>query len=461
MRPILVLILLVVQPNLLSAQKAMHTKPEADKSLELQIIELQYRLQDLNKDYERLELALEKNVSATATRIEKVEDDVEDEIAKWLGFTSLFLTLAGLFTLRKIYPDVQRATKLYNLIKRREREATAIVEDLNKLKVEASTLNLELGETESEKVKKIEGTLKASQIEESNYLSLYDKAYARAMKLYMSNEFMMAIHEFDFMLTFFKDKITITNQVYLYFYLGSSYEKLGDYKNSTQYYQLVLLFQPDFYQAVYKLGNIRMKKKEYHEAIRYYNEVLSIKPDKCEAWYNIGNACFYLGEYERAADCYEASLKCEPGFYKALLNLGSTYDELGNTEKALEYYDLAINSKSDHPAAWINKLELLIIKNRLDDASKLLGQYKERKLPDVLQFRFLEIIFLILQKQWTSDITSTINQLSTLSSNSLWSFVDIKRWLATNKDILTDEEHRFLTDLIQALELRDVKVSDR
>ena len=65
----------------------------------------------------------------------------------------------------------------------------------------------------------------------------------------------------------------------IYFFLGYSYDKLGEVEYAEKYYRDALSLDPDIPDALYNLGMLLRDQGRHKEAALYFDKYLSIKPD--------------------------------------------------------------------------------------------------------------------------------------------------------------------------------------
>jgi predicted O-linked N-acetylglucosamine transferase (SPINDLY family)/4-hydroxybenzoate polyprenyltransferase len=153
-------------------------------------------------------------------------------------------------------------------------------------------------------------------------------------------------------------------------------------------YQAVLASQPRHFEAVCRLGIVRLQQQEFGEAaallsralslnrksadahhafacaltglgqveaaVPYYQKAIALRPDFAEAHNNIGHACQVLGHYDEAMGHYRRALALRPDYAEAFNNLGNTLHLAGQSEQAIACYEKAIAAKPDYAEAHWN-----------------------------------------------------------------------------------------------------------
>ena len=62
--------------------------------------------------------------------------------------------------------------------------------------------------------------------------------------------------------------------------LGNVYREIGDFEKSLQYYNEVLDYQEDFYEAIYNKAILLSKMKKINEANTLFNKIKNMKENK-------------------------------------------------------------------------------------------------------------------------------------------------------------------------------------
>ena len=100
--------------------------------------------------------------------------------------------------------------------------------------------------------------------------------------------------------------------------------------------------RPDFFQALFVLGNLLWDAGDLAEASECYREAIALEPGFAEAHFNLGNAARALGDSREAEASYRRALQVRPNFAQAWNNLGQLFKDRNRIEEALECYGRAI-----------------------------------------------------------------------------------------------------------------------
>ena len=177
----------------------------------------------------------------------------------------------------------------------------------------------------------------------------------------------------------------------------------GRLSEAEQRYQIVLAADGRNFDALYRLGLIRLQQarfgtaadlfrhalkverrsvdahhhlavalaglERYDEAIRLYEKTLGMKPDHPEAHNNLAHSLQMLGRNEQALAHYEKALAIKPGYVEARNNLGAMLQTLGQLAEAIPHYEMALAARPDYAAAHKNLGNVLGALNRHQEAA--------------------------------------------------------------------------------------------
>ncbi|MBU4186097.1 MAG: tetratricopeptide repeat protein, partial [Proteobacteria bacterium] len=93
-----------------------------------------------------------------------------------------------------------------------------------------------------------------------------------------------------------------------------------------------LLFNPEDWDAHYKLGHILVKQEKINEALSHFAEVIRINPDYAPAYNEIGIILAKKGKLQKSNDFFLKAIQLEPDYKEArdnllILNKMMQYDE--------------------------------------------------------------------------------------------------------------------------------------
>jgi tetratricopeptide (TPR) repeat protein len=169
-----------------------------------------------------------------------------------------------------------------------------------------------------------------------------------------------------------------------------------------QLYEAVLKEDQRHFQAIYRLGLIRLQQKRLaeaevlfrravkidkksadarhylaitltsvgrlDEAIEHYRKTLSLKPNYAEVRNNLGYALQKLDRHEKAARHSQMALAINTDYPKARANIGNALQALKRHEEAIEQYRQALTLRPNYPEAHNNLASALAALNRHEEA---------------------------------------------------------------------------------------------
>ena len=159
----------------------------------------------------------------------------------------------------------------------------------------------------------------------------------------------------------------------------------GRWREAEARYEIVLKADGRHFDALYRLGLIRLQQgrfadaaalfrralkierrsadaqlhlgvaltgtKAYQEAIRHYQKALALRPNFPEVHNNLGYALQALGRIEEAMAQYQKALAINPRYAEASNNLGTALAALDRNEDAIPHFEAAIALKPDYVLA--------------------------------------------------------------------------------------------------------------
>lgn len=161
-----------------------------------------------------------------------------------------------------------------------------------------------------------------------------------------------------------------------WFYLGNSYDKLGDYVSAKNAYLKVVELRPNYTDAykslcialmklnepkeAIKIANIAsagdaedyifdfiagtayMKIKDFAKSIEPLKKALEKAPNNISIYNSLGTSYMATGKFEEAIKSYKKALELNPKNPMAYYNIGSAYQVQQNHEAACEYLEKAV-----------------------------------------------------------------------------------------------------------------------
>lgn len=139
-----------------------------------------------------------------------------------------------------------------------------------------------------------------------------------------------------------------------WYYLASSYEKLGDYISAKNAYLKVIELREEYIEAYKSLCVVLMKTNDIELAIKIANQAKKIDSETSLFDFVIGTAYMKDKEFSKAIIALEDALKFPDKHLGILNSLGTCYMATGNTSKAIETYEEALSRNPQNPMAYFN-----------------------------------------------------------------------------------------------------------
>jgi tetratricopeptide (TPR) repeat protein len=177
----------------------------------------------------------------------------------------------------------------------------------------------------------------------------------------------------------------------------------GQLQQAERLYEVVLAADARNFEALYRLGLVRLQQGRFadaarlfrqalkverrsvdalhhlavaiagsgrhQEAVRLYEKVLLVQPDHPEAHNNLAHSLQVLGRNDQAMAHYETALAIRPGYPEARNNLGAILQTLGRTAEALAHYQMALAARPTYAEAHKNLGNALDALGRHADAA--------------------------------------------------------------------------------------------
>ena len=153
-----------------------------------------------------------------------------------------------------------------------------------------------------------------------------------------------------------------------------SFHEQGHLWEAEQLYEIVLKTEDRHFDAVYRLGLIRVQQNKFSHAAHLFRRAIKIDKNSADAHFHLGVALTGLGQVERAVQHYEKALALKPTFPEAHNNLGYALQLLGRHKQAAARYEKALAIVPAYAEARCNLGNALQILGRSEDA---IAQYEK------------------------------------------------------------------------------------
>jgi tetratricopeptide (TPR) repeat protein len=141
----------------------------------------------------------------------------------------------------------------------------------------------------------------------------------------------------------------------------------GRLQEAEQRYRIVLEADGRHFDALYRLGLIRLQQSRFADAELLFRRAVKVDPRSADAQLHLAVALTGLKRHDDAVRRCEKALSLRPDFAEAHSNLGYTLQSLGRTEQALAHYQKALAINPDYAEA----------RNNLGSALAALGRHEE------------------------------------------------------------------------------------
>ena len=126
-----------------------------------------------------------------------------------------------------------------------------------------------------------------------------------------------------------EDGLKIKEDPMLFWILGRTYYKKGNYPRAKELLEKANAMDPEFYFAYNDLGIVLMKLKKYGDANAAFTVALAIQPDSAEINYNTAQSLLMMGKNNEAKDYAKRALELDPN-NESIKNLNKKIEETKN-----------------------------------------------------------------------------------------------------------------------------------
>jgi len=146
----------------------------------------------------------------------------------------------------------------------------------------------------------------------------------------------------DFRRDSLRNQLIVTNLA-----LGDLYFAENKMELSKEYYNKVIAFDPNSFEANYGLGVIALGENKVEEARDYLVKASDAKKD-ADAFYLAGLCYITQGNYDKGIEYMKMSLEVYQEFVPALIEMGRIYDIKGEREQGIELWEKALKLEPDN-----------------------------------------------------------------------------------------------------------------
>ncbi len=120
---------------------------------------------------------------------------------------------------------------------------------------------------------------------------------------------------------------------------------------ATDFLERALADEPEAYEALMMMGQLKLEAEEYSKAAELLSEALDINPREPELWFQSAYAFLEAGEPGRAAEQAEEGLVLFPGEFILIRLAAYSHLEAGSDEDAIERFADAVARLDRRPSA--------------------------------------------------------------------------------------------------------------
>ncbi|HEX4408525.1 MAG TPA: tetratricopeptide repeat protein [Xanthobacteraceae bacterium] len=142
----------------------------------------------------------------------------------------------------------------------------------------------------------------------------------------------------------------------------------GDLAKAERFYNTVLQYEPESFDALYGLGKLQMERGRFDTALVLFQTALKIDDSRADGFADLGLVFHLLRRYDYALASYDAGLYIAPDDAELLSRRGVALLELRRPQDALESFENALAADPDHRDALGNYGNALLKLNRPDEA---------------------------------------------------------------------------------------------
>jgi len=141
-----------------------------------------------------------------------------------------------------------------------------------------------------------------------------------------------------------------------------------------QLYAIVLEADRNHFDALLRLGIIRLQQGRLEDAARLLRRSLKMNRNSTDAHHSLAFALTGVGRSEEAIRHYERALELRSDFPEAHNNFGLALQTLGRLEQAIAHYEKALSIKPNYPEARNNIGNAL---HQLDRSEEAIAHYEQ------------------------------------------------------------------------------------
>ncbi|WP_421781088.1 tetratricopeptide repeat protein [Kiloniella litopenaei] len=195
-----------------------------------------------------------------------------------------------------------------------------------------------------------------------------------------------------------------------YYNLGNSLKKIFKYEEAKEAYLKALKINPTYVDLLYNLAQVYESLNELQNAQSYYGKVLDITPNDSGAMTGIGRCVHFQKGLEAAEPFWLKAIEINPKSDDAYDAIVNAHISIRNFTKAQHFLDEAIDAGIQHQTIFLNMARILYAGERKTDlAKKVLIQAVEYypRVPELWNM----LLGIMIEKSEYSDAEKILNRL--------------------------------------------------
>jgi tetratricopeptide (TPR) repeat protein len=121
--------------------------------------------------------------------------------------------------------------------------------------------------------------------------------------------------------------------------IGNSLAKNLQFQEARKYYELSLVIDENYHDAIVGMGVTSFQNSNYDECVEFFQRAYKQKPNSPTVLTNLANSYSAQGKYEEALPLWDKALKISPNFAQARMNRGLAGLGMGRFETAWDDYE--------------------------------------------------------------------------------------------------------------------------
>lgn len=192
--------------------------------------------------------------------------------------------------------------------------------------------------------------------------------------------------------------------------LGNAYKKLKKFPEAKRAYERALKVNPLYVDMKINLAQVFEELREIEKAKEIYSQALEIEPRDCGILCGLARCSFTLEGEDVAKDYWNKALEINPKFHEAHDGLINTPLNRGEFEEAQKYLDIAVEAGVEHETLFLSMARILYMGQKNIDLARQVLEQGVEFYPDVPELWTL-LIGIMLEKAEYEEVENKLNSL--------------------------------------------------